>query len=97
MKITKRQLKQIIKEELEEALSHEEMRKHIEKDLGVKIMSPEDIERSKEDYARRRAAAAERRKKDAAEFERRRLAGEFDDPEPFDWSNVVLRPQDLGT
>ena len=73
-------LREAIKEELEEALSDEEMRAYIEKDLGVKIMSPEDIERSKKDLARRRAAAAERRKKQAAELERRRKAGEFDVP-----------------
>tara|TARA_B100000700_G_scaffold266377_1_gene305433 strand:+ start:761 stop:1054 length:294 start_codon:yes stop_codon:yes gene_type:complete len=97
MKITKSQLKQIIKEELDEALSDEEMRKHIERDLGVKIMSPEDMERSREDFKRRREAAKKRREKQAAEFEKRRLAGEFDDPEPFDWSKVKLRPQDLGT
>jgi len=97
MKITKSQLKQIIKEELEEALSHEELRKHIEKETGLKVMSPEDMERSREDLAGRRAAAAERRKEQAKELERRRKAGEFDDPEPFDWSKVKLRPQDLGT
>lgn len=97
MKIRRSQLKQIIKEEIEEALSGEELRKYIEKDLNVKIMSPEDMERSREDLARRRAAAAERRKEQAKELERRRKAGEFDDPEPFDWSKVKLRPQDLGT
>ena len=84
-------------DQMYETLSPEEMRAHIEKETGLKVMSPEDIERSRKDLERRRAAAKKRREEQAAELEKRRLAGEFDDPEPFDWSKIRLRPQDLGT
>ena len=66
MKITKSQLKQIIKEEIskalneiEESLSDDELRRHIEKDLGLppgSVKSAEELEQAEKERKEKAAS-----------------------------------------